>query len=281
MSLISALRSVLRHFPRVHLFAARLKHAANATVIRMFGLGYVQRRITGGPLAGHWFVASKRVYYSPWFWNGSYEEETCRFLQAVVPAEAVCYDIGANLGYHTLIMAGSAKRGQVLAFEPLPQVCEVLGRNLAINGVRNVTVVRKVAARQSGVVTLAKSVEIDQATMKYAADAGSSRSLELIACDAVTLDEFVAQGGVPPTFLKIDVEGAEVDVLAGATEVLRRYRPTVLCETHGAAAAQGVYQLLHALGYTLYRVTSQLEPIASAAMVPTNMNEGHLFARHE
>lgn len=279
MALTDSLRAILRRFPRLHQAAFRLKHGWNSAYVRAFGLGYVARPVTGGPLAGWHFVASRRVYYSPWFWAGTYEAETCRFLASVLPPEAVCYDIGANLGYHALIMARAAPRGHVFAFEPLPQVCAVLRRNLEINRVGHVTIVPKVVARQPGTVTLAKTVEIDQATLTFDPAASHGNRIEMVPCEATTLDAFVREGNPPPTFLKIDVEGAETEVLAGAVEVLRVHRPMILCETHGREPAMAVYEQLKALDYAMYRVAQDVVPITSADQVPLDMNQGHLFAR--
>jgi FkbM family methyltransferase len=226
-----------------------------------------------------WFIAGKRVHYSSRFWKGTYEEDTCRFIQTIVPQDAVCYDIGANLGYHTLIMAKSAKQGQVYAFEPIPQVCEILEKNLKINDIKNVIIVQKVISRQNGIVTLGRDIEIDQAAFRFATEVNEYLAREMIKCEAVTLDKFVCEGNLPPSFIKIDVEGAEVDVLLGGLNILRNLKPILLCETHGYNAAQGVYELLGSLNYEMFKVTSKINRIDSPQEVPNNMNEGHLLAR--
>lgn len=247
--------------------------------IKAFGLGYVKRRITAGPIKGLWLIAGKRVFYSESFWNGTYEHNACFFLQKVIPEGAVCYDIGANIGYHTLIMARSANNGGlVYAFEPVREVCEVLTRNAAINGMNNVVVVKKAASQESGTLTLIRNIDIDQATVS-AKTKKSNPLRETITCDATTIDDFIAAGNRPPSFLKIDVEGAEVNVLAGATDALKSYHPMILCETHGEIPAQGVYETLVGLNYELFCVNVNMVPIESMAQMPNNMYEGHVFAR--
>ena len=205
--------------------------------IKAFGLGYVKRRNTAGPIKGLWFIAGKRVFYSKEFWSGAFEENTCRFMQEVVPADAVCYDIGANIGYHTLIMAKSACNGGVVyAFECIPEVCEVLARNAEINNVSNIVIVKNVVSRESGTLTLIRNIDIDQAGLvdlseeEFSAKIKNNPLRETITCAAITIDDFVAKGNRHPSFLKIDVEGAEADVLEGAADTLKNYQPMVLCE---------------------------------------------------
>lgn len=89
--------------------------------------------ITKGPIQGLRFVAARRVHYSEWFWNGTCEKEACNFLQTIIPANGVCYDIGAALDYHVFVMAEAAENGHVYAFEPIPQVCEILQENINLN----------------------------------------------------------------------------------------------------------------------------------------------------
>jgi FkbM family methyltransferase len=274
------IRSFLNDYPRIKAAARRMHRAglaAEALMVRLIGLGYVKRRIQSGPLAGAWFVAGKRVHYSHWFWNGTYEVATCEFLRKAVAADSVCYDIGANIGYHALIMAKSATGGKVYAFEPIPQVCEILTKNFALNGIQNAVVINRALAAKSGKLTLSRSLLIDQAA--HCENGAVGFDQELLECESVTLDEFVLQGNMPPTFLKIDVEGAEGEVLAGGERVLSQYRPQILCELHGLEPARIVYDQLRKHGYEMFSVGVASKKIESFDQVPLNMNQGHLFAR--
>jgi hypothetical protein len=66
-------------------------------------------------------------------------------------------------------------------------------------------------------------------------------------------------------------------VLAGATETLKKYKPMVLCETHGQDKAIEVYEMLAGLGYEMFCVKENVVPI-DRIHVPTNMYDGHIFA---
>ncbi len=262
------------------------KRTLQAMYLQKLGLGYVKRKVTAGPIKGLWLVAGKRIFYSKDFWNGSYEMDTCHFIQSTVPANAVCYDIGANIGYHTLIMAkNSGSGGLVYAFEPIPEVCEVLTHNAKINNMSNIVVVNNVVSCESGTLTLVQNIDIDQAGLledlpeeKLSAKITKNPLRKTFTCTSITIDEFVAQGNKPPSFMKIDVEGTEVEVLKGATDTLKNHQPIVLCETHGKPQASGVYKILAELKYDLFCVSQKTVPIESITQVPTNMYEGHVFA---
>lgn len=265
----------------------RPRRTLKAIYLQKLGLGYVKRKVTAGPIKGLWLVAGKRIFYSKDFWNGSYEMYTCHFIQSIVPANTVCYDIGANIGYHTLVLAKRAgSGGLVYAFEPIPEVCEVLKHNAKINDMSNIVVVNNVVSCESGTLTLVLNIDIDQASVledlpeqKLFAKITKNPLRKTFTCTSITIDEFVAQGNRPPSFMKIDVEGAEVDVLAGATNTLENHQPVVLCETHGKTQALGVYKILTELKYDLFCVSDKTVPIESITKVPTNMYEGHVFAR--
>lgn len=239
------------------------------------GFGYTGRRIEGGPLAGYLLYAGRRIPYVQQFWEGSYEVELLESLRNLVESDAVVYDIGANIGYHTLLFAAMAKRGRVYAFEPLPEVMQTLRRNLSANGIENVSTVQKVVASDTGSIAIGRSIYYDQAAVAWAGHGNVT-----IQCEAVSLDDFIADGNVPPTVLKIDVEGAEREVLTGAIGVLARYKPLVVCESHGSECAQQVYELLRRLGYELFRAERGYERIGSATEVPSRMEDGHVLACH-
>ncbi len=249
------------------------------------GLGYTRRPITGGPIQGMWLIAGTRVWYSKHFWDGTYEADLCRFLQQTVEPGWVCYDIGANLGYHAMIMAQRAgEAGQVYAFEPLSEARDVLASNVEINGLRNVVVVGSAVSRKSGSSQLAQYMDIDQSTLMDPEDTSLLNKIKknplrrAVTCEVTTIDDFVGAGHRPPSLMKIDVEGGEVDVLAGARQTLTEHGPAVLCETHGAERARAVHAMLVEHDYELFSVTSKVAPIQGEGEMPSNMNEGHVFA---
>jgi FkbM family methyltransferase len=200
-----------------------------------------------GPLRGaKWIVGSG----THGCWLGSYEHQKGKIFQTMVPTGSVVYDIGANVGYYTLIAAFLVKSsGQVFAFEPVPRNYRFLEQHLALNHLSNVTVVK------SAVSSVPGERYFDPApgpSMGHLAEAGSLK----VRC--ATLDDFVFKEANPaPHVIKIDVEGAEADVLAGASEVLRRNRPLIFLATHGEAVQRECRNILNGHGFIVKSVDGQ------------------------
>lgn len=210
--------------------------AAAARVAR--GEGVIQR----GPAAGLLIDATGRA---AGYVLGTSEPEEQRWLAEHVSAGDVGYDIGANIGFHTLVLANLVgSRGRVFSFEPLPANAAQLRRNVALNGLGNVVVVEAAVSSVDGVVPFDAS----------GADRERGRIVESAAMtvESLSLDLWIARTGVPaPNAMKIDVEGAELDVLAGARETIRRSLPALLVEVHwiGLPFVEYVERELAPLGY--------------------------------
>lgn len=166
--------------------------------------------------------------------------------QCLRPGDAF-YDIGANVGFFTVIAARLVQpSGRVYAFDPLPCNITALRHNMKLNGFSNVTVFEKAVAATTGEAELSLAPETTWAKLASTgvrADARGSLSV-----GTVSLDDVIAQQGLAaPTFLKIDVEGAELDVLRGMRQVLAKDRPLILCEAHGTN--ESLSEMLEEAGY--------------------------------
>jgi FkbM family methyltransferase len=176
-------------------------------------------------------------------WLGTYERETQGVLARLVHEGDVVYDIGANVGFFTLLSAKLAGRGgAVYAFEPLPQNLDVLRRHIALNGA-GARVFDVALSSSSGVARFASGANPSMGRLEEGGD---------IEVRTETLDGLVTSGQIPPPrAMKIDVEGAEYDVLTGATELLARDRPFILLSTHGYRIHERCCALLGGLGYEI------------------------------
>jgi FkbM family methyltransferase len=192
--------------------------------------------ILSGPLAGKRWLSTSGTHGC---WLGVYERDLQRALAQTLKDDDVFYDVGANVGFFSLF--ASQRVRQVIAFEPLPRNLELLRGNLALNGVRNVQIIEAAVAREPGHVSFAAE---GSASMGHIAASGGMRVA------AVALDAFVAQGrAAPPTVIKMDIEGAESQALAGAEQVLRTHRPRIFLSTHGWQQHEACGRFLESLGY--------------------------------
>lgn len=161
---------------------------------------------------------------------------------------AVVYDIGANIGFFTLAAARlTGPHGRVYAFEPAMSTADRLAANVALNDLVHVEVLRVGVGRNAGRALLVKT-DISQTASLYAAGAESVDAADEVAVAVVALDDLVRDGCLaPPAFVKMDIEGAEVEALEGMRGLLAKHRPVMLCEVHGTHAA--VAAIFEAHGY--------------------------------
>lgn len=145
----------------------------------------------------------------------------------------VLYDVGANVGFFTLLGARLVgPEGHVYAFEPVPDNAHAIRDHARLNGAENVTVLEQAAAASAGRAGL--QIVDDRSWSKlqgYGEHPGTERVVEV---ELVRIDELVQSGRLrPPTVVKIDVEGAELAVLGGLLETIDAHRPVIVCEVHG------------------------------------------------
>jgi FkbM family methyltransferase len=161
------------------------------------------------------------------------------------------FDVGANVGTVTLPVA-VARPVECLAFEPEPANAARLARNAELNGLVNVTVIEAAMWSEAGTVRLLVGGPVGTGTGRVVAEDRDGT----IEVPAATIDAFAGEGRAAPSVLKLDVEGAELEVLRGAESTLQSGRIRELfVETHpGPLARRGeseaeVVAMLERLGY--------------------------------
>lgn len=142
----------------------------------------------------------------------------------------VFFDVGANVGFFAMLAArivGST--GRVAALEPVPANVDQIRANARRNQLDNVTVLEVAVGATDGTATLALAAHPGGATLATAAPPPDPIGSIVVA--VASIDELVAGGQVPPpNVVKIDVEGAEEDVLRGMAKTVLKHHPVVVCE---------------------------------------------------
>ncbi len=201
-------------------------------------------------------------------WTGAYESAFQNWMQRNVKAGWCCVDVGANVGAITLGMAlRAAPNGRVIAIEPGKTNTQRLHANLRLNPAleQNVTVIEAGVGDTAGTLNWIEETENPGNAMLelsplYAKQTGAHQH----PVQVLTLDTHLAQvkaGAV--NFIKIDVEGMEINVLRGGLETLRRDKPLLFFETldrysktdQGGSLGE-IEALLTPLGYQYYRLNA-------------------------
>jgi FkbM family methyltransferase len=185
-----------------------------------------------------------------------YEPDTVATLQAVIKPGMIVADVGANIGYYTVILGRLVgPNGSVHAFEPYPDSLSDLRRNTEINQLRNVSVSSCALSSSHGAATLYLGHGDVTNSLQPTKHSGN----EAIAITTETLDRYASTHELRRLdLIKIDVEGAERDVISGASSVLEALKPMLLLEFSIHSKAFGYTDAnlrshLETRGYTLFR----------------------------
>jgi len=213
--------------------------------------------------------------------TGDYEPAMAQAIQGGLDVGDVFIDVGAHIGFHTLVAAQKVgPSGLVHAFEPVPANAELLRRNVTLNGLSNV-IVHEAAAWDGSASTLSINVQAEM-TGNHSA---TSRAGRVVEVSAVTVDSQVAER--PVGLAKIDVEGAEPQVIAGMHAVIAESPGiAVLLEFFDplideAGTSKGdLFEELAGLGLLPEQVVTHhtSRPYTSASELPRFCNV--LFKRH-
>ncbi|MGH2919556.1 MAG: FkbM family methyltransferase [Solirubrobacteraceae bacterium] len=179
--------------------------------------------------------------------RGTLEPAVVEAMVRTVRPGHVFYDIGANLGYFTLVASRMVgPDGRVIAFEPVPWCVDAVAANIALNDLRNAEVRAEAVGERSGHAHLRVVRDASQSMLASLSRGADTR--EEIDVDVVAIDDLVAAGAIPPPdVMKIDIEGAEILALDGMRETIARHQPRIICEIHETNAAFAA--LMDEVGY--------------------------------
>jgi FkbM family methyltransferase len=161
----------------------------------------------------------------------------------------VVYDVGANLGFFSLLAARLAgATGRVESFEPVPIGAGATRANASLNGLSTIVVHEVAVGERSGRQNL---LVHSQPSESHLADRGwQSEIRDQIEVEVVALDELIEEGRLPvPDLVKVDVEGSEIAVLQGMRRTLRLHDVKLVIELH--ETNREVAALLSDLGYAM------------------------------
>ena len=210
----------------------------------------------------------RRHRYVNGCWIGHYELHIQHALQREAKQGGTFYDVGANAGFFTLVAARVVgQTGKCVAFDPSPDNVASIREQLDLNGLNaRCTAVQQAVGGFEGRAQF--SFDAPGSPKGHLGASASNESTTQV--EVTTLDAAASRFG-QPTFVKVDVEGAEVEVLRGASAVIAA-GTTWLIELHNDACEAGTSQILSAAGYTFFGIDG-------TAIPPNEPLGAHVIAR--
>ena len=260
-----------------------LRRLAFDSAARFTGTRYV---IVDVPDFGGTFELDVRSHLFRSVVSRNFEAPLARLVARLVEPGEDVVDIGANVGLFTVLLGRSVGSGRVLAVEPHPEARAMLLRNINRNSIKNVNVFAGAASNHDAGVVLHSSAGFSE----YASLGGShhpnapTTDVREIEVPSKTLDQLTTEEGIHPSFIKIDVEGAEGLVLRGGENVLNKYRPVLLAELDDRLLsplgddARTVINLLNTAGYRVFDAYSGAELNRSQGDSPIEQFVGEILA---
>jgi FkbM family methyltransferase len=243
---------------RAHFASMLQRHAPQAgDIIRTASIGYVQ------------ITNPADLIQRGLILRGVWEPNILERIQQYVKPGAIALDVGAYIGTHTLAMARAAgPSGRIHAFDPSAEAVTQLERNLLLNSIENVTVhqlalgaestvgfIGELDKNNAGANVACTQADIASGNLHCKSIANVERGFEMVRLDDLDIRNI--------SFVKIDVEGHELDVLTGGEKTFARDRPVVIIEIwtdqHRPEAAENkakVFAVLERLGYEVEQLDS-------------------------
>ena len=265
--------AIYRSGPLARFIRSGLNHAAPTGLTRV--------TVAAGELQGAELLIDMQAKKN--YWLGTYEPELQAAVRHWLRPGMVVYDVGANIGYISLLLARAVEAspttaGHVYAFEPLPANLERMADNFGLNPWAAITCVPAAVVDHAGPVRFL--AHASGAMGKAAGSAGRQHETYQaeIEVPGVTLDGFAYEDSVVvgtvrepslqphptlPQAIKMDIEGGEVLALVGMARLLSEARPLLLIELHGPESALAAWDTLTAAGYRILRMQPGYPPVRS------------------
>ena len=184
-----------------------------------------------------------------------------RKLVELAKGKSVVFDIGAHIGICALPISRVIKEGGLYySFEPAEANRKYLVTHLKMNNIDNVIVVSILVGDKCGNCVEFYESSSDSGMNSLCQPENKDSIYNKVVKEQITLDSFVAKNGCIPELIKIDVEGAEINVLKGAKSVLREYHPEIIISVHPkhleilGHSVDELAKEIRGIGYQIYNV---------------------------
>lgn len=183
---------------------------------------------------------------------GRYEPQQEAILAELLKGASVFWDVGAHVGWYSLLANRlMPNQGQIVCFEPNPSNFGYVKMHIERNRVKRIYALDAALSDRSGTAIFSGTNQTGGLT-----ESGSKNGFTV---NTISADEFISKHNSIPDLIKMDVEGAEDRVLAGATNLLSQHKPTILLSTHGWKKRDTCRSVLESYGYSMTSIVSNEE----------------------
>lgn len=209
-----------------------------------------------------------------------------KLLRGITKPGMTVFDIGANIGYYTLILADLVgERGKVYAFEPDPENYRLLVKNIEANKYNNIIPIQKAVSNKTEKIKLFLSEEHKGNHKIY--DSGEGR--KSIEIEAITLDQFTKENKINPDIIKMDIEGSEPLAFLGMKNLLKHNKdikiiseffPHIIRKCRSSNPPEEFISFLESQGFRVNVINekeNKLDPIASTSQFIISFCKGKRY----
>jgi len=235
------------------------------------------RLVVAGPLKGMRIVMGTQDHMA--FLTDAYEPQVVKALIEHCKPGMVACDIGAHLGYFTLLLSRLVQPGgYVYAFEPFTENYRRLEKTIRINRLSNVLIRPLAVSNKCGNAYFRESLSSCMGRIVWGHNGTYDGVHQPLCVHTVSLDEFADRERLKKIdLIKMDIEGEELNALLGMQRLLTNGRPTIVCEVHaGLVERSEVISFLEGLEYRVYSLEGNMLPVNRF-----HFEGGHILAKWE
>lgn len=193
------------------------------------------------------------------FWYGNYESEVGELLKKIISPGDVFLDVGANIGYFSLMVAKNEPSSTVFAFEPASHLFEKLENHIRDNYLKNIFAIHAAAGEndETGILFLADVENEGMSSLKEPENySGKKEEIKIIS-----LDNWMNRSALENiSLIKMDVEGSELAALKGMKNIIDEFHPLIISEINPQTLSlfglksEDIYKFIYGLGYEIYLI---------------------------
>ncbi len=217
------------------------------------------------------------------FWGGikGFEYGSVRVFMEMIRNASIFLDIGANIGYYSILAAKCNPHIKILAFEPFPDAITAFERNINKNQIQDIDIVGYALSNKEGKTDFYYRVDnnFKQQKLELAGDNSlvnfKNDEREKITVESITLDKYLSKHPVETVdIIKIDTETTEYLILQGAIDTIKKFRPVIFCEVLKGFHESEIESYFNELDYLFYLVEpNSLKPCTSISQIDEEKND--------